>query len=156
MEILGIESWLFWFLLAIGLLVGEIAIAFTLYLGGVAPAALAASGVAALGGSISVQLIAFIIGAVISSILLRPIAKRHLLAPAPELRSNVQNLIGRRAVALSVIDIDSGTVRIGDDVWSARTESESVVIPEGARTEVTSVSGVYVYVKPSETFGATN
>ncbi len=73
----------------------------------------------------------------------------HLQPPAPEKSSNVQSLLGRRAVALERVDADSGTVRLGDDVWSARSESEQVVIPEGSRVEVVEIRGVYVYVRPA-------
>lgn len=149
MEIFGIDAWLAWFLLAIFLLGAEIAIAFTFYAAPIALGAFAASIVAGLDGSIELQLVAFIVGSLASLIGLRPVVREHLQPAAPDKRSNVQRLIGRRAVALDRVDIDSGTVRIGDDVWSARTRSEDVVIEAGERAQVVSVSGVYAYVEPS-------
>lgn len=147
--IFGVEEWLAWFLLAMGLFLVEALIAFTFYAGPVALGALLASAVAALDASSELQVVAFIAGSLLSLAFLRPIVREHMHPPDPEHRSNVSSLIGRRAVALQRVDIDSGTVRIGDEVWSARTESESVVVQEGARAEVVSVSGVYAYVKPT-------
>jgi membrane protein implicated in regulation of membrane protease activity len=149
MEIFGIADWLAWFLLAIGLLVVELLIAFTFYAAPIALGAFAACILAALGAGIELQLTAFIAGSLASLLFLRPIVRQHLRPAAPEKRSNVQRLIGRRAVVIERVDIDSGTVRIGDDVWSARTESEGIVLERGARAEVVRVSGVYAYIKPA-------
>lgn len=148
MEIFGLDDWLAWFLLGIGLLVVELLIGFTFYAAPIALGAFAATIVAALGDAIEPQLVAFILGSLASLIALRPLVRQHLLPPEPEKRSNVQRLLGARAVALERIDIDSGTARIGEEVWSARTESESVVIEPEQRVEVVSVSGVYAYVRP--------
>jgi membrane protein implicated in regulation of membrane protease activity len=148
MEIIGLDDWLAWFLLGIVLLVVELAIGFTFYAAPIALGAFAAAIVAGFGDAIEPQLIAFILGSSASLLALRPLVRQHLLPPEPEKRSNVQRMLGARAVALERIDIDTGTVRIGQEVWSARTESESIVIEEGERAEVISVKGVYAYVKP--------
>jgi membrane protein implicated in regulation of membrane protease activity len=149
-EIFGIDAWLAWFLIGMGLLIVEVAIAFTFYAAPIALGAFAASIVALAGGELELQLVALILGAIGSLAFLRPIVRQHLLPPDESKASNVQSLLGRRAIALQRVDIDSGTVRLGDDVWSARTESEDVVIAEGARVEVVAVRGVYAYVKPME------
>ncbi len=148
MNLFGLDAWLSWFLIGIGLMIVEVAIAFTFYAAPIALGAFAASIIAGLGAGIELQLTAFILGSLASLAFLRPVVFEHLQPPAPEKASNVQSLIGRRAVALQRVDVDSGTVRLGDDVWSARTESEGIVIEEGARAEVVAVRGVYAYVKP--------
>jgi membrane protein implicated in regulation of membrane protease activity len=149
MDIFGLEPWLGWFLIGTGLLIVEMLIAFTFYAAPIALGAFAATIVAALDGSFELQLVAFIIGALASLIGLRPIVRAHLMPPPTEKRSNVQSIIGRRAVALERVDIDAGTVRIGDDVWSARTDSEDVVVEAGTRAEVVSVQGVFAHIKPA-------
>jgi len=149
-EIFGLDAWLGWFLIGMALLIVEVAIAFTFYAAPVALGAFGAAIVAALGADIELQLIAFIVGSLTALAFLRPIVRDHLQPPDAEKASNVQSLLGRRAIALQRVDVDSGTVRLGDDVWSARTESEDVVIKEGARVEVVAVKGVYAYVKPME------
>ncbi len=149
MEIFGLDAWLSWFLIGIGLLIVEVAIAFTFFAAPIALGCFVAAIVAAAGGGLELQLVGLIIGALLSLAFLRPVVLAHLQPPAPEKSSNVQSLLGRRAVALERVDADSGTVRLGDDVWSARSQSEQVVIPEGSRVEVAEVRGVYVYVRPA-------
>jgi membrane protein implicated in regulation of membrane protease activity len=147
-EIFGLDAWLGWFLIGMVLLIVEVAIAFTFYAAPIALGAFGAAIVAALGAGIELQLVAFILGSLLSLAFLRPIVREHLTPPDAEKASNVGSLLGRRAIALQRVDVDSGTVRLGDDVWSARTESEDVVIDEGARVEVVEVRGVFAYVKP--------
>jgi membrane protein implicated in regulation of membrane protease activity len=146
-EVLGLDDWLAWFLLGIGLLVIELVIGFTFYAAPIALGAFAAAIVAAFGDALEPQLVAFILGSLASLIALRPLVRQHLQPPEPEKRSNVQRMLGARAVALERIDVDSGTARIGQEVWSARTESEDLVIDEGERVEVVSVRGVFAYVE---------
>ncbi len=150
MDIFGLDAWLGWFLIGMVLLIVEVAIAFTFYAAPIALGAFGAAIVAALGGGLELQLVFFILGSLASLAFLRPIVRQHLLPPDDSKASNVQSLLGRRAIALQRVDVDSGTVRLGDDVWSARTESEDLVIEEGARVEVTAVRGVFAYVKPME------
>ncbi len=78
MEIFGLDAWLVWFLIGMGLLIVEVAIAFTFYAAPIALGAFGAAIVAALGGGIELQLVAFIIGSLLSLAFLRP-----LVAPAP-------------------------------------------------------------------------
>jgi membrane protein implicated in regulation of membrane protease activity len=147
MEIFGLDSWLAWSLIGTALLIIEVAIAFTFYAAPVALGAFAASIVAAFGAGLEIQLVAFIVGALLSLVFLRPLVRAHLSPPAPEKSSNVQSLLGRRAITLERVDADAGTIRLGDDVWSARTLEETEVIEEGARVEVIDVRGVYAYVR---------
>jgi membrane protein implicated in regulation of membrane protease activity len=154
-EILGLDDWLAWFLLGVGLLVVELLVAFTFYAAPVALGAFAAAIVAALGDSVEPQLIAFIIGSSLSLVILRPLVRRHLLPPEPEKRSNVHVLVGHRAVPLERVDVDRGTARIGEDVWSARTLAEETIIEEGDRAEVVAVRGVYAYLEPAKSKPAT-
>jgi membrane protein implicated in regulation of membrane protease activity len=147
MDIFGLDDWLAWFLLGIGLLVIELVIGFTFYAAPIALGAFAAAIVAAFGDALEPQLVAFILGSLASLIALRPLVRQHLQPPEPDKRSNVQRMLGARAVALEPIDVDSGTARIGQEVWSARTESEDLVIEEGERVEVVSVRGVFAYVQ---------
>ncbi len=150
MEIFGIDDWLMWFLLGTGLLLVELLIGFTFYAAPVAVGAFFAAIVASFGDALEPQLIAFILGSASSLIVIRPLVKRHLLPPAPDKRSNVQRMLGARAVARERIDVDSGTAMIGQEVWSARTLSEDLVIEEGTVCEVVSVGGVYAYLQPHD------
>jgi membrane protein implicated in regulation of membrane protease activity len=152
MEIFGLDDWLAWFLLGIGLLLTELLIGFTFYAAPVALGAFAAAIVAAFGDAIEPQLVAFILGSAASLLVLRPLVKKHLLPPPPDKRSNVQRMLGARAVARERVDFDSGTARLGhgQEVWSARTLSEDLVIEPGTVCEVVDVGGVYLYLEPHD------
>lgn len=155
MEIFGLDDWLAWFLLGIGLLIIELTIAFTFYAAPIALGAFAAAIVAAFGDAIEPQLVAFIAGSLLSLAFLRPLVRQHLRPPEPEKRFNVDRMIGRRAVPLERIDIDSGTAKVGEEVWSARTRAEGTVIEVGERAEVVAVEGVYAYLQATEQEPAT-
>jgi membrane protein implicated in regulation of membrane protease activity len=136
-------AWAFWAILAVVLAVGEI---FTLgfFLGAVAIAA-AVAGVVALGFPVWFQALVFIAGSIASLVFLRPLAHAHLTTP-PALRSGTAALVGRSAVALERVDSNGGKVKIGGEVWSARTYSEDAVIEAGARCDVLKIEGATALV----------
>ena len=82
-------------------------------------------------------------------------------APAPEAiaaarymkrgipRTNVNSLIGKKAVVIQKIDnlSQTGQVRINDIEWMARTESDGEKIPEESVVEIEAVRGVKLIVK---------
>lgn len=115
------------------------------FLGPIALAALLAAVVAALGGSIEVQLAAFVLGSLASLALVRPIVRRHLRTP-PALRTGTAALSGQSAVVLEQVNADGGRVRIGGEVWSARAYDESQVLEPGARVTVLEIKGATALV----------
>ncbi|MFR9731599.1 NfeD family protein [Saccharopolyspora sp. MS10] len=75
----------------------------------------------------------------------RPALKRRF-DTAPELRTNVDALVGKRAVAVSAVDHRGGRVRIDGDVWSARTQHEAEIVLDGAAVLVVEISGATAVV----------
>ncbi len=59
-------------------------------------------------------------------------------------------MLGARAVTRERVDVDSGTARLGQEVWSARTLSEDLVIDPETVCEVVDVRGVYLYLEPHD------
>ena len=137
-------AWVIWTIVAAALAAGEI---FTLgfFLGPIALAAVAAALVAALGGGIAFQVAAFIVGSLASLAILRPIVRRHLRTPA-QLRTGTAPLVGTTALVLERVHRDGGRVRIGGEVWSARSFDETQVIEPGARVEVLEIKGATALV----------
>jgi membrane protein implicated in regulation of membrane protease activity len=119
----------------------------TLVLGLVAPAALLAALVAALGGGLPLQLGAFAGTSLAMLLGVRPIARRHLKT-APRHRDNVAALPGSRALVLERVTADSGLVRIGGDVWTARAYDEAQVMEPGESVLVFDISGATALVHP--------
>jgi membrane protein implicated in regulation of membrane protease activity len=144
-DIFGIEAWLFWFLLAMFMLGTELLVAFTLYAGSIALAALVASAVAALDGSLELQILAFIVISALSILFVRPVARRHLIVD-DKVKVGHEALVGKRAMVLQDVTVDSGRVKIEGDVWTARVETEGVVLPAGQRVEVVTFRGANAIV----------
>jgi membrane protein implicated in regulation of membrane protease activity len=126
------------------LAVGEI---FTLsfFLGLISVAAVLAAVVALVGGGLAVQWLVFIVAAAATVGLLRPVARRHLRTPA-QIRTGAAALVGQRAVVLERVDVDSGSVRIGGEVWTARTYDEDEALEPGTRVVVMKIDGATALV----------
>src|SRR5436190_13876246 len=122
-------DWVPWAIAAAALAAGEAATA-GLVLGPLAVAAAVAAIVAAVGADVAVQIVAFMLVAIGSLVFLRPIARRHLRVP-PHVRTGTAALIGTSAMVLERVNRDSGQVKIGGEVWSARSYDEDQVIEPG-------------------------
>ena len=139
-------DWVIWVVMAALLAAGEAVAAFTFILGPLAIAALVPAVVAAAGGSLVLQLATFIVAAIASLALIRPIARRHLRTPA-QIRTGTAALIGERALVLDRVDANSGQVKIGGEVWSARPYDEDDVYEPGIRVEVIKIDGATALVQ---------
>ena len=139
------DAWLIWAIVAVLLAVGEIFTPGLFFLGPVALAAVIAGVTAAVGAGVAVQLIVFILGAIASVWVLRPIARRHLHMPA-QLRTGTAALEGAKAVVVQRVDVDGGRVRIGGEEWSARAYMDDQVYEPGTRVEVVKIEGATALV----------
>jgi len=139
-----VDEWVIWMVAAGALAAGEI---FTMgfFLGPIAIAAVLAAAVALAGGGVVLQLLAFSAAAIASVGLLRPIARRHLRTPA-RLRTGTAALVGARAVVLERVDADGGAVKIGGEVWTARSYDEDSVLEPGQRVDVMKIDGATALV----------
>ena len=124
--------------------VGEM---FTLsfFLGPVAVAALVAALAALVGAGLALQIVVFIVVAVGSIGVLRPVARRHLKIPS-QLRTGTAALVGRQAEVLERVDARGGQVKLAGEVWSARSYDEDEVLEPGARVHVMEIEGATALV----------
>ena len=138
------DEWVAWIIAAGALAAGEI---FTMgfFLGPIAVAATLAALVALAGGPLALQLLVFTVAAVGSVAVLRPIARRHLRTPA-QLRTGTAALVGTRALVLEQVTADGGSVKIGGEIWTARTYDEDAVLEPGSRVEVMQIQGATALV----------
>jgi membrane protein implicated in regulation of membrane protease activity len=138
------DEWVLWMVAAGALAVGEM---FTLgfFLGPIAVAAVVAALVALAGGGVALQWVVFIAVSAASVAVLRPIARRHLRTPL-QLRTGTAALIGCPAVVLERVDGRGGQVKIGGEVWSARSFDEDQAFEPGARVEVLKIDGATALV----------
>jgi membrane protein implicated in regulation of membrane protease activity len=137
-------DWVIWMIVAVALAGGEM-LTLSLFLGPLAIAALLAALVAVGGGSVELEAAAFVLGSVASLAIIRPIARRHLRTPA-HTRTGAAALIGQSATVLERVDFQHGMVKIGGEIWTARTYDEDHVIETGKRVEVMRIDGATALV----------
>ena len=142
-------DWAIWFIVGAVLMAGELLVT-AVILGPIGLAALGAGIVAAAGASSEVQIVTFTVLTVLSLVVARPIAKRHLLTPPPPLRTNAPALVGEQALVLQQVDRDGGQVKVGGDVWSARSVAPDEVFEPGDRVVVESVYRTILNVSKGE------
>ena len=136
-----------WFAVAGLLLVAEM-LTVNLLFASLALAALAAGVTNAAGGSQALQGVAFSLFAILSLIALRPIALRHLKRQAPNGSTNIDALIGARALATTTVNSNGGQIKLSGEIWSARTESEA--IESGENVVVLAIDGATARVAKLE------
>ena len=145
--------WLWWLAGALVFAVIEtlsVDLTFLMFAGG----ALGGGVAAGLGYPLPVQVVVFVIVSTLLLVAVRPWARRHLLSTTPEMRTNAEAQVGRRAVALTPVDVRGGRVRLGGEEWSARLPEEAAdAIPAGrvdpgANVRVTAIDGAVALVVP--------
>jgi membrane protein implicated in regulation of membrane protease activity len=105
------------------------------------------SGVAGVGGVLSA--LAFLAVSLAVIFLLRPVAMRHRRLPAA-VRTGTAALVGQHALVIERIANHEGlgTVKIGGEVWTARSFDEDREIEPGEQVEVVEIRGATALVLP--------
>jgi membrane protein implicated in regulation of membrane protease activity len=138
-------GWVIWAVLAVALALGELATPGLFFLGPVAVAAVVAGAVSLVGVAAWLQVLVFLVAAVASVGVLRPIARAHLSMP-PATRTGTAALVGARALVLQRVDAHSGRVRIGGEEWTARAYIDDQVLEPGTSVEVVKIEGATALV----------
>ena len=144
-------EWLFWIGGALLLVVIETVTADLTFLM-IAGGALGGGLTSFLGGPLWAQVVVF---ACVSTLLLfavRPWAKRRLAATTPQMKTNVDALIGRSATTITAVDDGGGRVRLGGEERSARLApvvQGTTRLEAGASVIVTEIDGAVAVVAPA-------
>jgi len=140
-----VDAWVLW-LVASGLFAaGELASG-DLFLLMIAGGALGGMTVALLGGPVALQLAGFIVVSALLLVVVRPLAKRHLVDRTPEQLDGVATVIGRTAKVTQPVDGHGGRIRLGADEWSARSQYGGERFPVGATVRILQVDGATAVV----------
>lgn len=139
------SAWVIWAIVAVGFAVGELLTPGLFWLGPIALAAVLAAGAAAIGLGSGFQLLVFILASLASLAVIRPIARAHLRMPHA-LRTGTAALVGARGFIVDRTDAHGGRVKIGGEVWSARTFDETQVIEPGTPVEIVKIEGATALV----------
>lgn len=138
------DEWVLWMIAAGVLAVGEMATV-SFFLGPIAIAAVLSAAVAFAGAGLAAQWLVFILGSLGSLLVLRPIARRHLRTPA-RIRTGTAALVGGPATVVERVDRNGGCVKIGGELWTARTYDEDDSFEPGARVAVMKIDGATALV----------
>lgn len=93
-----------------------------------------------------VQWIGFAIAAVLSLAVLRPIVKKYLFRKSSGSKTGMDALIHAEAKTMSVVTQDGGSIRLRNEVWTARSLTGS--IPEDSSVTVIRIDGAVAVVAP--------
>ncbi|GAA1884267.1 NfeD family protein [Streptantibioticus ferralitis] len=113
--------------------------------GMIAAGAVAAAITAALGGDLTLQVVVFAVVSVALVSVVRPIANRHRTTH-PVLRTGVDALKGREAVVLERVDGHNGRIKLGGEIWSARSFDADQVFEAGQKVDVIEIEGATAVV----------
>lgn len=116
---------------------------FFIMLGGGALAALVADFA---GADLWLQIVVFCVVSLLMIAFVRPVTLKHLHKGPAERRTNIDRLIGETAVVMEPVSASGGRVKIGGDIWSAR--SDSGILAEGQRVIVAAIEGATAVVAP--------
>ena len=103
-----------------------------------------------LHGSISLQIIVFLIVSLILLYFTRPIAVKYFNRERTS--TNLDSLIGKRAVVTSAIHNlqETGQVMVEGKEWSARSKDSEVTFEKDSVVQIVSIKGVKLIVEASK------
>jgi membrane protein implicated in regulation of membrane protease activity len=140
------DPWVIWLIAAVVFGVGEIA-TLGFFLAPFAGGALVAAVVSAIGAGAVISWAIFLVVSVVLLAALRPLARSHRRHP-PLLRTGTAALVGSNAIVVERIANDEGVgcVRIGGEVWTARSYDDDEVIEAGKKVQVVEIRGATAFV----------
>ena len=141
-----VTIWLAVLVVCVGIEIATMGLTTIWFAGG----ALVSAILAALNAPLWLQIVAFFVVSLILLYLTRPVAVKYF--NKDRVKTNVESLIGRRAIVISEIDNlqGIGQVTVGGQEWSARSVKDDVQLPVGSVGVVRSVSGVKLIVEDKD------
>ena len=137
--------WQFWLILSGIFFVFEMAtVGFLIFWLGIG--ALTAMIISFFVDNVIIQTAVFAVTSIALIFLTKPFVKKFA-KPGANVKTNAYSIIGKNAMVTKEIDSDAkvGQIRVGGDVWSAKTENEEV-IPAHAEVKVLRIEGVKAIV----------
>jgi membrane protein implicated in regulation of membrane protease activity len=134
---------LFWLIGGIALIAAEM-LSGDFFLLMVGVGALSGAGAEAIFGNTLISCAVFAVVSIGLVTFARPWLKRRLHGEL--VHTNIDALIGRKAVAVSAVDEHGGQVRLDGDVWSARAIDDNHAIAPGDSVTVVEIAGATAVV----------
>ncbi|MGK5628094.1 NfeD family protein [Streptomyces sp. URMC 123] len=139
-----VDAWVWWLIAAVGLGIPLVMTAMPEF-GMFAVGAVGAAATDALGGGTVAQVVVFAAVSVALIAVVRPIAARHR-SQRPQFASGVDGLRGRQALVLERVDSQGGRIKLGGEIWSARTLDTDQVYEAGQQVDVVDIDGATAIV----------
>lgn len=137
-------AWAWWLGAALLLALAEM-LSLDLFLLMLAGGGLVAALLALLGVPLWGQIVGFAVASGVMVVLLRPWLLRHLRTRVPLRETNAAGLPGKSAVVVTQVTELGGRVKLGGEVWTARTE-HGEVLEIGAPARVVRIAGATAVV----------
>ncbi|MGW1200626.1 NfeD family protein [Streptomyces sp. NPDC002536] len=138
------DTWVWWLVAAVGLGIPLIVTALPEF-GMLAAGAVAAAVTSKLGGGTVIQFVVFAVVSVALIAVVRPIANRHR-DRRPELATGIEALKGRQATVLERVDGAGGRIKLGGEIWSARSFDTDRSYEVGQHVDVIEIDGATAVV----------
>ena len=106
------------------------------------------AGASALDWDIKWQLLVFAVGTALAFVTVRPLVYKFFYKKGQEVKTNVDALVGRRAIVTERIEgeLHAGRVKVDGDDWKAvSTDTEPIEV--GEAVEITAINSVILTVK---------
>jgi len=102
---------------------------------------------------VPLQVLAAVASSVAMLALVRPGVVKKLHG-GPELTLGHNALVGKQAVVIGEVSAQSGQIKVGGEVWTARPYDETAVIAPGATVDVLEIRGATAMVYEVPTLGS--
>lgn len=146
-------GWIIWLTVFLLLAVAEM-LTLNLYFILMSIGALAALVTFLFHGELWLQIVVFCVVALATTVLIRPLALAHLQRGPADQLSNVDRLIGHSAVVIERVSTTGGLIKIGGDIWTARTRGGADV-PVGVDVEVAAIEGATAIINSPNAHSST-
>jgi membrane protein implicated in regulation of membrane protease activity len=140
-----VDAWLWWLIAGVLLAVAELFTgSFVLLM--LAVGAFVATATAVVGAPAAVQVVAFTAVSLLGVLAVRPAINRRFHRGADHAEMGLEAIEGAEGVVLEQVDAGRGLVKIGGEMWSARSYDAHQVIEPGERVRVIEVKGATALV----------
>ncbi|MEV1021804.1 NfeD family protein [Streptomyces sp. NPDC050264] len=139
-----IDAWVWWLIGAAALGIPLVITAMP-ELGMLSVGAVAGAVTAGLGGGVILQVLVFAVVSCALIAVVRPIAARQR-AQQPVLATGIDALKGKQAVVVERVDASGGRIKLGGEIWSARTLDGDAVYEPGRQVDVIDIEGATAIV----------
>jgi membrane protein implicated in regulation of membrane protease activity len=145
---IGSNPWLIW--LAVALVAGTIEVLsldliFLMFAGG----AVAAGVAAAFGAPLTVDVLVFAVTSGLLLLAARPPLLAYVRRSVPNTPTGTAALVGSQGEVLVPVSRDGGRVKLGGEVWTARSATGGLPLEVGSQVTVVRIDGATAVVAPS-------